>query len=145
MEKYRRWLTRSQGLKGAAVALWVAWLVAERLLLPEGLRDTDAAAFRSGFAYGMIGALTAVLVRGAQTLRNTEKLRQAWVRQHDERMIAIRARAGMPMLLYASVAMLLAACVVSYTNETAFKTLCVAGLAQALLGLAAKAYFLKTM
>lgn len=143
MEKYRRNLKRTMVLCGVAAAVLIGWMLVERLM--PGAAETDASDYRAGFCCGAGGALAVYMGYLGMLLRSEEKLREKYTRETDERMVAIRAKAGMPMLLYTSVAIMLASVGMSYVNDTVFKTLYAVGMAQLVFGVLAKAYYTKTM
>lgn len=143
MEKYRRNLKRTMAFCGVAAAVLIGWMLVERLM--PGVELTVAGSNRAGFCRGAAGALILYMIGTDALLRNEEKLREKYTREMDERMVAIRAKAGMPMLLYTSVAIMLASVGMSYVNDTVFKTLYVVGMVQLVFGVLAKVYYTKTM
>jgi hypothetical protein len=78
-------------------------------------------------------------------IKDERKLKMAYNRENDERMKAIRAKAGMPMLLITSVMMVIAAIIAGYFNIVVFYTLTAAAMMQLLLGVSVKLYHMKTM
>lgn len=143
MEKYRRDLKRTMVLCGVAAAVLIGWMLVERLMPSAEL--TVAGSYRAGFCCGGAGALILYMIGTGALLRNEEKLRKKYTQETDERMVAIRAKAGMPMLLYTSVVIMLTSVGMSYVNDTVFKTLYVVGMAQLVFGVLAKVYYTKTM
>lgn len=143
MEKYRRNLKRTMAFCGVAAAVLIGWMLVERLM--PGVELTVAGSYRAGFCCGAAGALVVYMIYVGRLLRSEEKLREKYTREMDERMVAIRAKAGMPMLLYTSVVIMLASVGMSYVNDTVFKTLYVVGMVQLVFGVVAKVYYTKTM
>ena len=86
--------------------------------------------FQCGLTDGL-GILALLLIlRYKKALENEEKLRQLYNREKDERMSAIKSKAGMPLLLITSLAMILAGIVAGYFHVIVFYTLIAAALFQ---------------
>ena len=77
--------------------------------------------------------------RGA--LKDEAKLRLLYNEENDERMKLIRAKAGVPMVLILSMALVLASMFIGYWNETAFVVLIGVALFQLLVSLGVKLYY----
>ena len=115
--------------------------------------DAEASGFSSGILSGSrfgiifgIGAFALIRVISLrQATRDDKKLRELYNKEHDERLIAIRAKSGMPLLLISSDLMLIAAMIAGPINITIFYTLLIASTAQLLTCIAVKTYFLKKM
>ena len=94
-------------------------------------------AVAEGFAGGAITAMVAcfalIVPRYVKALNDEQALRRLWNKEHDERMRAIKARAGAPMLLYTSVAMIAVAMLIGPWNMMAAMTLMLAATAQILV------------
>ena len=69
-------------------------------------------------------------------------LREAYLKETDERMILIRSKAGMPALLITSVIMIFAGIIAGYFNIIVFYSLLAAGVCQLLLGVCLKFYYM---
>lgn len=86
------------------------------------------------------------IIRAAKALRDEKRLRLLFNKEHDERRILIRQKAGMPMLAVTSVLILIAGNLAGYYFSIyAFEALTAAGLAQFLIGAGAKLYFTRTL
>lgn len=146
MEKYRRNAHKRCWVMGSLLVFGVAFL-AYNLLTLNGVNilEDNVESFRVGFSLGLMLCAFMKLRMLVQALRNPEQLEKLYVNDHDERRIAIRAKAGVPVMLYSSCLMFIAALVASYFNETVFVTLVIAGFAQVLLGFGLKLYYTKTM
>lgn len=84
-------------------------------------------------------------MRDTRSLRSEAALRLAYNRENDERMKAIRARAGMPMLLISSAIILLAAMVAGCFSAAVFYTLVAVAAGQLTLGAAVKFFYMKKL
>ena len=145
MEKMRKTLKlRMSGLMLLEAFAWVMVLLDKGTAL-GGLLPEDVQSLHLGFASGLAISGMVFIVLMARTLRDEARLKAWAIREEDERNIAIRAKAGMPMLLIAAVLMLMAGMVAGYWNDTVMKTLFAAAIVQLLLGLAAKCYYQRVM
>ena len=110
-----------------------------------GTIDTDmeniAISFQVGVAASGIIILAETLFRYRRALKDEDKLRLLYNQENDERMKAIRAKAGMPMVLVLSVALVLGGMVIGYWNETIFVVLICVALFQLLVSLGVKLYY----
>lgn len=136
VEAYRKVIRRRMIAMLAISAFYVAAMVAMHTVWRVELGLT--ASFLEGFASAIV-VLTVVLApRYRRALKDEQALRRMWNREHDERMSAIRARAGLPMLMYTSLAMVTAALLLSAWNVTVAATLLLAATAQLLIGVVTK-------
>ena len=94
-------------------------------------------------AIGIIAAVQIIRCRGA--LSNDEKLKIQFNKENDERLIAIRAKAGMPMLMVTSITIIVVAIIAGYFNTVIFITLVSAALFQLIIGLLIKLLYMKKM
>lgn len=94
-------------------------------------------------AIGIIAAVQIIRCRGA--LSNDEKLKIQFNKENDERLMAIRAKAGMPMLMVTSITIIVVAIIAGYFNTVIFITLVSAALFQLIIGLLIKLLYMKKM
>lgn len=78
-------------------------------------------------------------------LRDEKKLQLQFNKENDERYKAIRGKAGLPLMLITSVAMVIAGIIAGYFNYTVFYTLIAAAYCQMLVCGFLKTYYMKTM
>lgn len=113
----------------------------------EKLSMTDGIV--SGFQFGLIfgiGILAVIqTIKINMVMKDDKKLKMLYNKEYDERLKAIRSKAGMPMLMVTSVMMLIAAIISGYFNIVVFYTLVIAAMVQLLIGIAVKIYCMKTM
>lgn len=99
-----------------------------------------------GFQCGGITALGILaliwIIRYRKVLRNERELKIQYDKENDERMKAIRAKAGMPMVLITSIVMIVLGIIIGYSNMTVFYALIAAAAAQ--LGIACVTKFIYT-
>lgn len=110
-----------------------------------------------GFSDGMVGGMSVgtvvalgmlavvQIIRLRRVLKDEKLMKLLYNKEHDERLQAIRSKAGMPMILIMSIAMIVAGVIGSRFNETIFYTLFAAGFVQILVGAVVKIYCMKTM
>lgn len=141
LDVYRKKLERRMvWIRLALVIFLVVELVVSRLV-----EDNAATSYVWGMCVG--GALMGLVVmaRIRRSLKDEGKLRRLWIDEHDERMQAIRAKAGVPMVIYLSLGLSLTAAVVIFFNETVAITLILAALAQLAVSLVVKLVCMKRM
>ena len=136
VEAYRKVIRRRMIAMLAISAFYVAAMVAMHTVWRVELGLT--ASFLEGFASAVVGLTVVLAPRYRRALKDEQALRRMWNREHDERMSAIRARAGLPMLMYTSLAMITAALLLSAWNVTVAATLLLAATAQLLIGVVTK-------
>lgn len=102
-----------------------------------------------GFQYGFMSALCIVtlllIFHYKKVIGNEEKLQLFFNQENDERMKAIRAKAGIPMLLITSAIMIFVAIVFSYFNAVIFFTLIVVATCQLLIAFIVKFFTMRRM
>lgn len=120
-------------------------LVYDRFCADPAQKEAVLASFRDSMCVGLTVAALFYLWQDIKLRRNPEKMKERYLAENDERQIAIRSKAGMPVLLYLSVAILMAATIASYWSVTVAETLLVTSMAQLLIGCLLKVYYIKTM
>ena len=143
VEAYRKTIRRRMIAMMTLSEFYVAAMIAMHTLWKVELGLT--ASFLAGFSSAMVGLAVVLVPRYRRALRDEQALRRMWNREHDERMSAIRARAGLPMLMYTSLAMMTAALLLNPWNATASVTLMLAATVQLLVGVATKLICLRVM
>jgi hypothetical protein len=145
MEHYRKNLKIRITLFGVIILIFVGILLYNQFGASAALKDSLAFSFQCGFSAA--GALVLVFwmmkYRGA--LRDESKLRLFYNEENDERMKLIRAKAGVPMVLILSMALVLAGMIIGYWNETAFVVLIGVALFQLLVSLGVKIIYRNKM
>ncbi|MBN1892457.1 MAG: hypothetical protein JW780_06710 [Clostridiales bacterium] len=149
MENYRKKIQRKMVFLGLLVLTAVA-LGVYNVFFESDPGASDFASgvlpgFRSGLAIALGGFALIQMIGYRQAIGDEKKLKELYNKAHDERLSAIRAKAGMPLLLITSVLMMIAAMVAGPLNITVFYSLLAASLAQLLIGLCVKVYYLRKM
>ncbi len=103
----------------------------------------------TGFQFGIIfdvGIFSLFqIIKLNKIIKDDKKLKILHNKENDERLKAIRSKAGMPMLMITSVIMLIAAIVAGYFSKVVFSTLVIASIVQMSIGAIVKLFYLKTM
>lgn len=145
MERYKKTLKTRIALFRIVILLNVILSVSLRFMdtkgkIPNAVRNiTD---FQTGFMLGLAIVSLFILIKYCKLLKNERMLREAYLKETDERMILIRSKAGMPALLITSVLMISAGIIAGYFNIIVFYSLLATGLCQLLLGVSLKFYYM---
>lgn len=143
-DQYRRTIIRR------TILMRVCWLVylGLTLFMRFGAKQAVEHPAFSMLMGGMIGGLLAMGIFFAKywrALKDDTLLRRLYNEEHDERMQAIRARAGFPVTVVMSLAMIGAGLIATFFNMTVALTLVLAAVAQMLVSLAIKFWCMRTM
>lgn len=138
MEKYRKTVILRCLWLAAAVLAAAAFGVYDVFFASDAVRDSMIFGFQCGLTVGLGLLALIMLIRYSRALKNDVKLRKQYNLEHDERMQAIHAKAGMPMLLYTSCGMVVAAIIAGYNDAVVCMTLIKAAAAQLIVGCTAK-------
>ena len=125
--------------------LFYLLLVAAMSLANENFTEHPAFSGLMGFMAG--GLLVGIISVGKfhKALKDDNALRRLYNQEHDERMQAIRAKAGMPVTLFMGAGLQTAGLVATFFDMTVALTLVAAGLAVLLVTLALKAWYSRRM
>ena len=123
----------------------VAMALFDAFVAPQALKESPVFAFQVGLTAVLALVSSLLLIRNKKAMTDEIKLKKLYHYEHDERMAAIKAKAGLPMILVTSVLMLVAAIIAGYVNITVFYTLVAAAAAQVLLALVVKVIVMRRM
>lgn len=141
MELFKKKLKTRVVLLCAVLLMFVAILIYNQFGASDTLKDSLAFSFQCGFSAAGSIALVFWLMKCRAALKDETKLRLLFNEENDERMKAIRAKAGVPMVLILSLALVLGGMVIGYWNETIFMVLICVALFQLLVSLGVKLYY----
>lgn len=141
MELFKKKIKTRIVLLCAVLLLFVAILLYNQFGASEALKDSLAFSFQCGFSAAGSLVLIFELMKYRSALRDEAKLRLLYNEEKDERMSAIRAKAGIPMVLILSMALVLGGMIIGYFNETVFVVLIGVALFQLLVSLGVKFYY----
>lgn len=141
MEAYRKTIQRRIALLSLVIALFVGILLYDQFLASEALRNSIVFSFQCGFASAASIGIVFLIVRYRKAVNDEEKLRLLYNQEYDERMSAIRNKAGVPMVLILSLIMVFVGMIAGYYNKAIFFTLELAALGQLFISAAVKFYY----
>lgn len=143
VETYRKTIRRRMWIMAALGTLYIVATIAMHVF--GNVTMNYAEDFLLGAVSAVVVCCAAIMPRYRKALRDEQALRRLWNREHDERMRAIKAKAGVPMLLYTSIAMIAAALLIAPQNMTIAFTLLAAATLQLLASTVVKCICMRTM
>ncbi|HAZ06089.1 MAG TPA: hypothetical protein DCY58_07325 [Acetobacterium sp.] len=151
MEKFKRTVKRritiSSGM--ALLALVLGAYSIYSIITADISTATHSDGFVAGFQFGLIVSILVLsvidIIKLSLTIKDETKLKLLYNKEHDERMKAIRSKAGMPLIAVTSVLLIIAAIIAGYINITVFYTLIIAVATQLSVSPVVKLYCMKTM
>ena len=141
MEHFKTKLKSRIALLCALVLIFAVILLYNQFGASIALRNSLVFSFQCGVAAA--GALILVfwVLKYRAALKDETKLQLLFNQEKDERMSAIRAKAGIPMVLILSISLLIGGMIIGYYNVTVFLVLVGAALFQMLVSLCVKLYY----
>ena len=148
MNSYKNTLKR-RNVFMSLFALLSAGLGVLDVFFPQLTQSDTIGDFRFGLICGLVTGLTifflVMIIRNSSALKDEQKLREMYNREYDERMAAIRAKAGVPMVPALAIGMVIAGIAASFFNETVCFTLIAAAIAMLLVSCIAKIWYSKAV
>ena len=141
MELFKKKIKARIILLCSVLLLFVTILLYNQFGASDALKDSLAFSFQCGFSAAGSIVLVFWLMKYRGALKDEAKLRLLYNEEKDERMSAIRAKAGIPMVLILSMALVLGGMIIGYFNETVFVVLIGVALFQLLVSLGVKLYY----
>jgi hypothetical protein len=150
MENYKNKLQkRKVGFMCTAMIAFIIYILTNSTLIINSQSSSISEDRITSFSAGIITSLGLISIAKVMQLRailKDEKLiKLQYNKEHDERQQAIKVKAGMPMIMIMSIAMIIASIIGSYFSDVVFYTLFIAGSVQLFAGLIVKFYFSKRM
>ena len=145
MEEFKKKIRQRVALLCILLAVGACLSIFDVFFAPEELKNSYVFGFQTGAVTALTMLAVVLVINYGVVLRDEKKLRRLFNRESDERYKAIRAKAGMPVLLFTAVGMIVSGVIAGYFNFTVFVTLIAAGAAQILVGAALKSYYLHKM
>lgn len=143
MKAYRKVLGTRMILLSALALFAVGLGVYDSFFATAEVKASNVFAFQCGITVAFGAAAVATMVRYARALRDEKSMRRQYVVENDERMKAIRAKAGMPLNLFFSVALIVAGVIIGYYNELIFVTLVAVAAVQLLTAAVVKLIYMR--
>ncbi len=151
MEKFKRTVKRRIAISSgvALLALVLGAYSIYSIITADISTATHSDGFVAGFQFGLIISILGLsvfdIIKLSLAIKDETKLKLLYNKEHDERMKAIRSKAGMPLIAITSVLLIIAAIIAGYINITVFYTLIIAVAAQLSVSAVVKLYCMKTM
>ena len=145
MEKYKRLLGIRRLLLFVPVLITVGLGIYDVFFATSKMKDTPVFGFQCGAAVA-IGMLSVIqIIRYAVIQGDEQKLISQYNKENDERLKAIRCKAGLPMILFTSIAMIISGIVAGYFSITIFATLIICAVCQMLFTCTVKLIYSQKM
>ena len=145
MEKFKKEMKSKSIMCFALCASIIAAFIIKVFVLKTAFSEMPD--FKKGFITGLAGTIAlSLFLLGIDTLmklKNESKLIAAYNAEHDERLAAIRAKSGQPIIIYTSELMILAGMIVSV--PAASQALFMAAFVQLLISCVVKLVYSKIM
>ena len=145
MEAYKKKLTLRVVILILVMLIFLAILLYNQFGASEELKESLGFSFQCGFSAAGLLVLIFWFVKYRSALKDETKLRVLFNQENDERMKAIRAKAGVPMVLILSILLVLAGMIIGFWNETVFVVLIGVALFQLFTSAAVKSYYMRRM
>ena len=145
MEQFRKKIKIRMRLISVVLLVFLGILLYNQFAAGDALKESLVFSFQCGLSVSGSLILVFWLVKNRRTLSDETKLRLLYNQENDERMSAIRAKAGIPMVLILSLTLVLAGMVIGYFNEIVFEVLIGVALFQLFCSMLVKLYFMKKM
>lgn len=109
----------------------------------DTLKNSDIYSFLLGLtcAITIIGAL--IIIKYKKIITSPEKLKLEYNKENDERKKLILSKAGIPFIIYTSVAMIIIGIIAGHYNILIFKTLIICALSQLIISVIVKLIYSK--
>lgn len=143
MKVYRKVLRARMALLSALVLFAVGLGIYDSFFATAEIKASNVFAFQCGITAVLGMAAAAAMVRYGSALRDEKSMRRQYVIENDERMKAIRAKAGLPLNLFFSVALIVAGVIIGYYNELIFVTLVAVAAVQLLTAAVVKLIYMR--
>ena len=145
MEQYKKVVITRIFLLSILVLFAVGLSIYDVFGASAKVRTNEIFEFQCG-ATAALGILALFqVIRYKKALRNEKELQIQYNKENDERMKAIRARAGMPLVLMTSIAMIVAGIIIGYSNMAVFCTLMIAAALQLVVAGITKLIYMKIL
>ena len=141
MERYKKALKIRMALLALIVLAAVVMSVYGMFWAAEEVRESAAFGFQNGLVIGIGACALVLMVRFWRIMQDERRLQMFFNAENDERRKAIRAKAGLLMILVTSFLMMLAGSFIGYFNSVVFYTLFAAGFCQLLLAVTVKVIY----
>lgn len=144
LEQYRKTLERRLRIYSACWLFYLL-LMAAMHVFNESVTEHPAYSVILGAFVGGLLTGAVFMARYRRSMKDETALRRLYNQEHDERMQAIRAKAGFPVTMVLSVMLMAAGLSATFFNMTVALTLLFTAVAQLLVCTAIKFWCMRTM
>lgn len=130
MNNYKKTIKKRILLLSLPIILAVALGVYDVFWASDQIKATSIYGFQVGIIISVGLLATILVIRYRVLLKDENKLLLQFNRENDERIKAIKAKAGIPMLPFTSVLIIIAGVIAGYFNNLVFITLIAAAVFQ---------------
>lgn len=145
MEKFRKTIKKRMCIFAGAGLIFLGITIYDSLFISPEMRDNNMFSFVVGFSVAMSLILAIMVIKYRKALGDEKALKLLHSQENDERMKAIRAKAGIPVTMVMSVAMILAGLLFGLKNESISITLIACGIIQMAVSCIIKLIYTKKM
>ncbi len=129
MDKYKKIIIIRVFLLSVLALLAVGLGIYDVFWAAAEVKSSGIFEFQCGITTALGILALVMIIRYRKALRSEKELQIQYNKENDERMKAIRAKAGMPMILIFSAVIIIAGILIGYSNTVVFYTLiAIAGL-----------------
>ena len=145
MDKFKKSIAARIVLLSILIAFAAVLGIYDVFFATSKMKDSFIFGFQSGAATacGLMAAILIIRYRGI--LGDENKVELEFNKENDERLKAIRAKAGLPMVLITSVLMILAGVIAANFNAVIFMALTVAAVCQLMISVIVKLIYMRKM
>ncbi len=143
MEKYKKIIIVRVFLLSILALLAVGLGIYDAFWATDEIKASEIFEFQCGVttALGILALIR--IIRYGKTLHNDKELQIQYNKENDERMKAIRAKAGIPMVLITSIIMVVVGIIIGYSNMIVFYALIAAAAIQLVIACTTKFIYMK--
>ena len=134
MENYKNVVKTRITLLTIPVLIAVSLGIYSVFFASEATKESYMFGFQCGFSIALGISAIVFIIHQKKILNDEMKLKLQYNKENDERLKAIRAKAGMPLLFITSVGMIVAGVIAGYFSLVIFSALIIAATIQMLIG-----------
>lgn len=145
MNNYKKTIKKRILLLTLPIILAVTLGVYDVFWVSDQIKEGSVYGFQDGIITSLGLLATILVIRYRVLLKDDKKLLLMFNRENDERIKAIKAKAGIPMLPITSILIIIAAIIAGYFNELVFLTLIATAIFQMTICVLVKIIYTKKM
>lgn len=145
MNNYKKTIKKRILLLTLPIILAVTLGVYDVFWVSDQIKEGSVYGFQDGIITSLGLLATILVIRYRVLLKDDKKLLLMFNRENDERIKAIKAKAGIPMLPITSILIIIAGIIAGYFNELVFLTLIATAIFQMTICVLVKIIYTKKM